>query len=538
MATQDEDVWGGALAWIAAGHAVALATVIETWGSSPRPRGSQLVVRDDGVFLGSVSGGCVEAKVVEAALRLLPGGAPVRLAFGVSNEDAWSVGLACGGKVDIRVEAIGPALRDVLASVAAARAARRAAVMITPLGGADEPAFAWRRGDPALAADLENAAIRALDHDDAFTVETARGAVFVRPVTPPLRLFVIGAVHIAGPLTVMARALGYDVTIVDPRGAFTRTERWPGEVRVVTGWPDEVLDAGSVDERTAIVALTHDPKIDDVALELALKSRAFYVGALGSRKSQAARLGRLGARGFDAAALARIHGPVGLAIGARTPAEIAVSIVAQMTEVLRRAARRPRVAGVVVAAGLSSRMGGENKLLAEVDGKPIVARVVDALLDAAIDPVLVVVGHQADQVRASVADCRVRFVENPDFAEGLGASIRAGFRALDEPVDAALIALGDMPRIRADHVTKIVAAFDPSGARTICVPAHEGRRGHPVLWSSRHFAALRELGGDVGARALLAAHAEAIATVPVADDGVHFDVDDPALLAEARATPR
>ena len=538
MARYDEDVWDEALDWTGKGSAVALATVIETWGSSPRPRGSHLIVRDNGVFLGSVSGGCVEAKVVEASLRLLPRAGAVRLAFGVSNEDAWSVGLACGGKVAIRVEAIGPELREAFAKIVAARAERRAVVMFTPLADDRGAAFVCGRGDLELAPDLEAAAARALATDAASTVDTSRGAVFVRPVNPPLRLFVIGAVHIAGPLTAMARELGYDVTIVDPRGAFTRAERWPADVSVRTAWPDEALEASGVDERTAIVALTHDPKINDVALELALKSSAFYVGALGSRKSQASRVGRLAARGFDAAALARIHGPVGLAIGARTPAEIAVSIVAEMTQVLRRSVRRPRVAGVVVAAGLSRRMGGDNKLLAEVSGKPIVARVVDALLEASIDPVLVVVGHEADRVRAALAGRRVRFVENAGYEEGLGASIRAGFGALEEPVEAALVALGDMPRVRADHVEALVAAFNPSGARSICVPVHEGRRGHPVLWSARHFAELRELGGDVGARALLEQHADAITTVPIADDGVHFDVDDPARLAEARAPAR
>ncbi len=538
MPSRDEDILEQALAWIDAGHAVALATVIETWGSSPRPRGSHLIVRGDGVFLGSVSGGCVEGRVVEAAQRLLPKGAPVRLAFGVSNQDAWSVGLACGGKVDIRVEAIGPRLLEVLRSVVAARAERRALVMITSLADGDEAAVVWRRGEPELAADLQAAATRALATDEASIVESSRGAVFVRPVNLPLRLFVIGAVHIAGPLTAMARELGYDVTIVDPRGAFTRAERWPGDVALLTAWPDEALEKSGVDERTAIVALTHDPKIDDVALEFALKSTAFYVGALGSRKSHASRLARLAARGFDASALARIHGPVGLAIGARTPAEIAVSILGQMTEVLRRPAPRPRVAGVVVAAGLSRRMGGENKLLADVGGKPIVAHVVDALLEASIDPVLVVVGHEADRIRACLGDRRVRLVENPDYAEGLGASIRAGFRALEEPVDAALVALGDMPRLRAEHVSKVIAAFDPSRGRSICVPVHEGRRGHPVLWSSRHFTELRELTGDVGARALLERHAETITSVPIADDGIHFDVDDPALLDEARAPSR
>jgi xanthine dehydrogenase accessory factor len=538
MTSRDEDVYDDALAWIASGHQVALATVIETWGSSPRPRGSHLVVRDDGVFLGSVSGGCVEGKVIEAACALLPRGAPVLLDFGVSNQDAWSVGLACGGKVQIRVEAIDAAMRGALEQLALARRERRASVMFTPLERA-RPVSVWQRGDAALGPDVRDAAARALERDEAFAVDTPDGSVFVRPVNPSLRLFVIGAVHIAGPLATMARELGYAVTIVDPRGAFTRPERWPGDVTVATAWPDEALADADLDDRTAVVALTHDPKIDDVALQLALKTKAFYVGALGSKKSHAARLTRLAERGVDEAARSRVHGPVGLAIGALTPAEIAVSIIAEMTEVLRRGRARARVAGVVVAAGLSSRMGGENKLLAEVGGKPIVARVVDALLEASIDPVLVVVGHQADLVRAALVGRRVQFVHNRDYGDGLGTSIRAGFCALgDLAADAAVFALGDMPQITAAHVAKLVAAFEPSGPNTICVPVHEGRRGHPVLWSSRHFAELRDLAGDVGARSILERHAEATATVPIADGGIHFDVDAPDELADARARVR
>jgi xanthine dehydrogenase accessory factor len=534
MSSRDDNVWDEALAWSRGGHRVALATVIETWGSSPRPRGSYLVVREDGVFLGSVSGGCVEGKVVEAALKVLPSGAPTKLRFGVSNEDAWSIGLVCGGKVEIRIEPIGPKLAAVFEAIAEALAERRAGVAFTPLNEGDP--FFWKSGDPELELSLAAAATRALASDEASILETPSGSVFVRPLNPPLRLFVIGAVHIARPLVSIARELAYDVTLIDPRGAFTRPERWPADVAVETAWPDEALAKHGVDARSAIVALTHDPKIDDVALEFALKTKAFYVGALGSRKSHASRLARLEERGFDEASRSRIHGPVGLAIGARSPAEIAVSIVAQMTEVLRRAkaAARPKVGAIVVAAGLSRRMEGENKLVAEVNGKAIVAHVVDALVAAAIDPVLVVVGHRADEVRNSLEGRSVRFVENPNYEEGLGSSIRAGFQALGGSVEAALVALGDMPRLSSEHVSKIVGAFDPKGPRSICVPVHEGRRGHPVLWSSRHFVEMDELSGDVGARGLLDRHADKIRLVPIDDGAIHFDVDTRELLAEAR----
>lgn len=223
--------------------------------------------------------------------------------------------------------------RAALEALVAAKAAKRGAVLFTPLGGGE--AFVWAQGDAEPASELKEAAARALATDDAFTIDTPDGQVFVKPVNPPLRLYIVGAVHIADPLARIAALLGYEVTVIDPRSAFARAERWPG-VTVKTEWPDEVFATAPIDHRTAIVALTHDPKVDDPALESALKSPAFYVGALGSGKTHASRLRRLGERGLSPEALARIHGPIGLRIGARSPGEIAVSIIAQMTEVLRR----------------------------------------------------------------------------------------------------------------------------------------------------------------------------------------------------------
>lgn len=203
----------------------------------------------------------------------------------------------------------------------------------------------------------------------------------------------------------------------------------------------------------------------------------------------------------------------------------------------------PRVAAVVLAAGFSRRMGGTNKLLAPLGGVPIVVRVVDALLaSSALRPVLVVVGHEADRVRAALAGRAVDFIENPAYDEGLGASLRAGIEGLSAriasgalaDVDGTLVALGDMPWIRSEHVDALVAAFDPAGPRTICVPVHDRKRGHPVLWSARHFAEMRMLGGDVGARALLEKHASAVQSVEVGDAAVHLDIDTPEMLAEAQ----
>lgn len=187
--------------------------------------------------------------------------------------------------------------------------------------------------DPAVA----EAAAEAFRSDRSRTVETGDGPVFVHVFNPPLRMIVVGAVHIAQPLARMAALAGYDVTVVDPRAAFATGERFPG-VTLLTDWPDDALAALAPDARTAVVTLTHDPKLDDPALETALRSPAFYIGSLGSRKTHAARLQRLREAGFGGAGLDRINGPVGLAIGARSPAEIAVSILAQVTQALRREA--------------------------------------------------------------------------------------------------------------------------------------------------------------------------------------------------------
>lgn len=335
----DEDVLDRALTWIDDGRRVALATVVETWGSSPRPRGSQLVVRDDGLFFGSVSGGCVEGKVVEAAQAAMQDRQHQLLEFGVSNEEAWEVGLACGGTVRIYVapvasgEASGPIGRAQLQTAQQARRGKRALVLLTPLDGG--AVRTWHQGDPPLEPALADAAARALATDDAQAVDTASSTrTFVQAWNPPLRLVIVGAVHIADPLARMGALLGYEIILIDPREGFARPERWPG-LTVRADWPDEVLATLGVDHRTAIVALTHDPKIDDPALVSSLRSEAFYIGALGSKKTHAARTARLVEHGFTPEQIARIHAPIGLRIGGRSPAEIAVSIVGQLTEQLR-----------------------------------------------------------------------------------------------------------------------------------------------------------------------------------------------------------
>lgn len=312
-----------ALAWHRAGEGAALATVIETWGSAPRPVGSQLAVSGAGRMAGSVSGGCVEGAVVEEAMAALKDGRSRLLTFGVSDEDAFAVGLACGGTIRVMVEPVGGSLAvGDLETVTEARARRRPLAVLTNL-----ESWAKRLSSPTEA-------LAARFRADQSGIE---GAEFVAIHNPPLRMIVVGAVHIAQALVPMARSCGYDCLIVDPRGAFATEDRFPGH-RISTDWPDAALTAFGIDARTAVVTLTHDPKLDDPALKVALASDAFYIGCLGSTRTHAKRIARLTEAGFSPAALARLHAPVGLAIGARTPAEIALSILAQITSVLRRGA--------------------------------------------------------------------------------------------------------------------------------------------------------------------------------------------------------
>ena len=228
---------------------------------------------------------------------------------------------------------------DLLAALQADRAAKRPAVVVTTL--ADGAQVLLHPTDDArpeeVSAELWAAAEEALRRDRARTLGEGVETRFVEPFNPPLRLLVAGAVHIAQPLCRMAAELGFEVRVVDPRTRFANADRFPG-VTLHTGWPDEEIDALAPDTRTAVVTLTHDPKLDDPALQATLKTPAFYIGALGSKKTQAARLRRLRNAGFTDVDVARIHGPIGLAIGAQSPAEIAAAIVAQMIQVLRSAA--------------------------------------------------------------------------------------------------------------------------------------------------------------------------------------------------------
>lgn len=321
MTDSFSDIPATALDWHQAGRGAAIATVIETWGSAPRAAGSQLVVDREGAMQGSVSGGCVEGAVVTEAMAAIADGRSRLLDYGVTDEDAFAVGLGCGGRIRVLVDPVGGALSTALfADLVAARAARRPVALVADLEGEGRVLEGPEAHDARFATDRSG-----VDPDGRF----------VGLHNPPLRLVVVGAVHIAQALVPMARIAGFDVVIVDPRDAFAAQARFPGE-RLVGDWPDTALEALALDARTAVVTLTHDAKIDDPALRAALESEAFYIGCLGSTRTHAKRVERLVGAGVPG--LERLDAPVGLDIGARGPAEIAVSILAGIVAALRRPA--------------------------------------------------------------------------------------------------------------------------------------------------------------------------------------------------------
>ena len=293
---ENDSVIAAARAW--KGGGLALATVVSTWGSAPRPRGSHMIVHEDGRFAGSVSGGCVETDILGVAAEVIAGAPAVVKRYGVADAAAWEAGLPCGGEI---------------------------AVLVQPVSDAGFP--------PSLFDTIHAGRARGETVEIATDLATGRSAEgageFVNRYDPPRRLLIVGAVQIAQSLAGLAREMGIACTVIDPRGRFLTPERFP-QVTLDDRWPDEAVTALKPGRATAVVTLSHDPKIDDAALIAALACRTGYVAALGSRKSHAARLERLAAAGVSPENLARIEGPAGLDLGAIGPAEIALSIAASM----------------------------------------------------------------------------------------------------------------------------------------------------------------------------------------------------------------
>jgi xanthine dehydrogenase accessory factor len=338
--------------WRAAGVVPGRAVVVRTFGSAPRPEGAVLLAGPGGRLAGSVSGGCVEGAAYEEVEKAQANGRSRVIRYGISDEEAWDVGLACGGTIDVLVESV--VGDDLVAAALAPGRGEGGRALVTPLPpdappsefgahppGAGAPPAATSLvtddgrlegglGDAALDAELVRAAVDALERGRSRTIDLAGRAYFIEvfPVRP--RLVVVGAVEVARSLVRLARELGYETVVVDGRAAFATPERFPDVDRLVVGWPDEVADAIGLGPRDAVAVLTHDVKFDEPAIVEALHRGCRYVGAVGSKKTQADRRERLRAAGVGEDELARLRGPIGLDLGGREPAETALAIMAEV----------------------------------------------------------------------------------------------------------------------------------------------------------------------------------------------------------------
>jgi xanthine dehydrogenase accessory factor len=334
------DVLSEILKWKERGDEIALATVVGVKRSAPRAPGAKMAVNQRGEIAGGVSGGCVEGAVVELAEAVIRGGDPQLVHFGIADSEAWDVGLPCGGEIDVWIERYqGGRLEE------AARAGGRAAE-VTLLEGAAPGAKLVLEPDGGHsgslgAPELDDEAVRLASELVWRDTSERHGPLFIDVVAPPPRLILFGAVDIAAPLCTLARASGWRPYVVDPRARFATPERFPDAVDVLASWPEEAFARlGGIDPATSIVVLTHDPKLDDAALTVALRSQAAFVGAMGSRRAQAARRERLLAAGLEEEELERLSAPVGLDLGAIGKEETALSILSEVV-----AARHGREGG-------------------------------------------------------------------------------------------------------------------------------------------------------------------------------------------------
>ncbi|GAA1136096.1 XdhC family protein [Kribbella jejuensis] len=353
------DVLASVREWYAAGERFALATVIDTFRSAPRQPGATMAVSSAGVVVGSVSGGCVEADVYAVAEEVIRTGVPVVRRYGISDDDVFAIGLTCGGVLDVLVEPIDPASYLEFGAVAEAIESGRPMAVATVVTAGERQglrlvigqSISGSLGDPGLDRAVAEDALGMLSSGTTAIrsygvhgeCERSDVAVFVQALTPPPRMFVFGAIDFAAAVARVGKFLGYHVTVCDARAVFATRARFPEADEVVVDWPHRFL-AGvldTVDSRTALCVLTHDPKFDVPLLELALRTKAGYIGAMGSRRTHQDRMVRLRAAGLSEAELARLSSPIGLDLGARTPEETAISIAAEIIAARTAASARP-----------------------------------------------------------------------------------------------------------------------------------------------------------------------------------------------------
>ena len=294
--------------WLKEKRRIALATVISTWGSSPRPVGGQMAIDENGEIIGSVSGGCIEGAVISEGIDSIKDGKSRIKDYGISNDMAWEVGLACGGELKVLIQPLN--LEDEIVYSIVDSIKKRKTVKLK---------IDCSNGDRIIDNTINNQ----ISYFDKLNNE------FIHIIDPKPRLFIVGAVHIAQYLVDFAKSLNFEISIIDPRGYFASEQRFP-DMKIINKWPDEAFKEIETNENTALIALTHDPKIDDPALQHALNKKFYYIGALGSKKTHENRCQRLKEAGFSDDQINSIHGPIGIKLGGKSAPEIALSIIAQL----------------------------------------------------------------------------------------------------------------------------------------------------------------------------------------------------------------
>ena len=309
---------------------IAVISVIETWGSSPRPVGSTMVVSEDHKIFGSVSGGCIESFVYSKALEVIKNNKVITLEFGVTNKQAWEVGLTCGGKIKVFIEKLSQKNLKYVERINNSFVQNNSLTVATNILDGTREIL----NDSHL---IKNKNIKSII-DKNINIKTSELKLvndqywFFKIFKSQIKLIIIGSVHIAEPLIKFANILGYKIVLIDPRNNIKNVSV-SSDLEVIKDWPDEALKKIPIDDNSAVVTLTHDTKLDDPALEYSLRSKAFYIGCLGSKKTHKSRIERLSKKGIKKELLFKLHGPIGLSIGAKTPAEIASSIISQIIEI-------------------------------------------------------------------------------------------------------------------------------------------------------------------------------------------------------------
>jgi|TARA_B110000438_G_scaffold302053_1_gene358600 xanthine dehydrogenase accessory factor len=324
----DENILEEVLTWVEMNLNVVLATVVSTWGSSPRPISSQMIVNSKSNFSGSVSGGCVEINVIRECKKLISEKKLFKkIEFSVSDDEAWEVGLACGGKINIFLEKIDKSKKKLLKKIIEKQKKKKSFAVITNLN--DGKSFLFEKNkkvDKKFKKNLKKINLYFSNKKNGIIKNTN---IFIKNFNRPTKVIIVGAVHIAQHLINFATNLNFEIILIDPRKTFVLNKKYSG-IKIINKWPNKAFDDIEVDKDSALVTLTHDPKIDDLAIQYALNNNFFYIGSLGSKKTHSNRCLRLKKAGFASNKIKKINGPIGFKLGGKTPPEIALSIISQL----------------------------------------------------------------------------------------------------------------------------------------------------------------------------------------------------------------